>query len=212
MYIDVQCKQGDCDIDVTFNGSKHGITALYGASGAGKTSIINMISGLVQPASGTIIVNNTCLFDSARCINLPPEKRRVGYVFQDGRLFPHLSVQGNLHYGAPRVKKYPCVCTFDAVVDLLGIGHLLCRKPNTLSGGEKQRVAIGRALLSAPQILLMDEPLASLDAERKQELLPYIKQLNSAFLLPVLYVSHAQGEVRYLADVVVHMANGQVVV
>ena len=181
------------DIDIELPGS--GVTALFGASGAGKSTVIDIVAGLVTPQQGRIVVNDVTYFDSAAGLDLPPERRRVGYVFQDARLFPHLSVEANLHYGQNRRREADRIASFDEVSELLGIGHLLQRRPATLSGGEKQRVAIGRALLSAPRLLLLDEPLASLDAARKAEILPYLQRLRARFKLPMLYVCHVWDEV-----------------
>lgn len=197
---------GDFTLDVQISAGA-GVTALFGKSGSGKTSIINAVAGLLQPDQGRIVLGGRVLFDRAQGINLPPHKRGVGYVFQDARLFPHLSVAGNLAYGARmrgrRVDAGP-------VVDMLGIGALLDRRPATLSGGEKQRVAIGRALLSDPQILLMDEPLAALDDGRKADILPYIERLRDGLGLPILYVSHALAEVARLASTVALVDQGRV--
>lgn len=203
-------KQGDFLVDVAISGDTSGITALYGPSGSGKTSVINMVAGLVRPDTGRIVINGTPLFDAKQNINLLPEKRRMGYVFQDGRLFPHLSVRSNLLYGMRRVHPKKRFVGVDAVVDLLGISHLLNRRPNRLSGGEKQRVAIGRALLTSPAMLLMDEPLASLDTARKSELLPFISRLCREFGIPILYVTHAMDEILALADVMVVLEQGRV--
>ncbi len=187
-----------------------GITALFGQSGSGKTSVVNMIAGLLRPERGRISVDGRTLFDSTSKTNVPPHRRRIGYVFQDARLFPHLTVRQNLLYGryfSPAEGRY---ASFDQVVALLGIEGLLARRPSGLSGGEKQRVAIGRALLANPRILLMDEPLASLDDARKSEILPYIERLRDQMGLPILYVSHAMDEVARLADTMVLMAEGSV--
>ncbi len=196
-------------MNIEFTGAFSGITALCGPSGAGKTSVVNMVAGLLRPDAGFIEVGGRCLFDSERGINLPPEKRRMGYVFQDGRLFPHLSVRSNLTYGMKLLPEAERKISLEQVVELLGIEHLLQRRPKHLSGGEKQRAAIGRALLTAPAALLMDEPLASLDAARKLELLPFIKRINRDFNMPVLYVSHVPHEIKALADVVVRMRAGR---
>jgi molybdate transport system ATP-binding protein len=210
LKIQVKKALGDFFVDVDFSTGLVGITALFGISGAGKTSVINMVAGLIDPDEGLIEVNGTTLFDSKQSIYVPPEKRRCGYVFQDGRLFPHLSVKSNLVYGmnlAPRSQRY---AIYDQVVDLLDIGRLLARRPGKLSGGEKQRVAIGRALLTSPSILLMDEPLASLDMARKNEVLPFIARLTREFYVPILYVSHSLDEVLNLADTVVLLDAGKV--
>ena len=212
MRVQVQRQQGACCIDVAFEHEAGGITALFGPSGAGKSSIVNMVAGLQRPDSGVIHLGERCLFDSARRINLPPEQRRMGYVFQESLLFPHCSVRGNLLYGqrhghAGRTTHR--VAAFDDVINLLGLEQLLDRRPATLSGGEKQRVAFGRAVLAHPAMLLMDEPLASLDAARKTDMLAFIRELNSRFRLPILYVSHSIEEIRALTDTVLHLANGR---
>jgi len=209
--VQVEKNQSGFMIQAEFQAPAKGVTALFGPSGAGKTSIINMVAGLLRPDSGHIQVNGRCLFDSRQGIDLPPERRGVGYVFQDGRLFPHLSVKSNLTYGMRGTPKEQRYVTFDQVVDLLGIGHLLDRRPARLSGGEKQRVAIGRALLANPSLLLMDEPLASLDGPRKAEVLPFIGRLAEAFAVPILYVSHAREEIESLAGTVLNVAAGGIV-
>ncbi|EOS96394.1 molybdenum ABC transporter ATP-binding protein ModC [Erwinia tracheiphila] len=183
-----------------------GITAIFGVSGAGKTSLINAIGGLSQPQEGRIVLNGRLLSDAASGLFLPPEKRRAGYVFQDARLFPHYRVRGNLTYGMPKLMR----ARFDPLVRLLGLEHLLDRFPGGLSGGEKQRVAIGRAVLTAPEILLMDEPLASLDLLRKRELLPWVHALAKEVAMPILYVSHSLDEILQLADHVLLLDNGEV--
>jgi len=198
------------DLDTEFT-SEAGITALFGRSGAGKTTLINAIAGLVRPDAGRIEINGDCLFDSARGVDVPVERRRVGYVFQEGRLFPHLTVHGNLNYGYALAQPAQRYVELKQVVDLLGLGHLLERRPANLSGGEKQRVAIGRALLASPRVLLMDEPLAALDHLRKNEILRYIECLHAEIKVPIVYVTHAVEEIVRLADVVVLMAAGKVV-
>ena len=210
MEIRIRRNQGNFTVDTSFCGAPSGVTALYGPSGAGKTTVVNMVAGLMRPDAGRMAVNGLCLFDSAKGIDLPPEKRRVGYVFQDGRLLPHLSVRANLTYGMKRTPMNRRFVKFHTVVDLLGIGHLLSRRPARLSGGEKQRVAIGRALLTSPAMLLMDEPLASLDAARKAEVLPFIVKLGGEFAIPILYVSHALDEILNLASHMVIMDRGRV--
>ncbi len=211
MQINIKRRQGSFLVDVGFSGSDTGVTALYGHSGAGKTSVVNMVSGLVKPDKGHISVKDLCLFDSEKGINLPIDQRRIGYVFQEGRLFPHYSVKNNLTYGLKLTPPSLRFIDFDSVIDLLGIGHLLERRPSKLSGGEKQRVAIGRALLTSPAILLMDEPLASLDAKRKAEVLPFITRLSAEFKIPILYVSHHIDEILNLADKLVIMDSGRVI-
>lgn len=176
-----------------------GLTALFGPSGVGKTSILHMLAGVLRPDNGRIAVSGTVLFDSAAGIDLPPEARRAGTIFQDGRLFPHMSVRANLYYGyrlTPPADRY---VEPEHVIGLLGLDALLDRRPGTLSGGEAQRVAIGRALLASPRFLLMDEPLASLDRARKEEILVLIERLRDEFRLPILYVTHDEREVTRLA-------------
>lgn len=201
--------QGNFTVDAAFTARETGVTALFGLSGAGKTSIISMVAGLVKPDAGRIVVNGRTVFDSDARINVPPDGRRFGYVFQDGRLFPHLSVRSNLNYGLKRIRGRERRISFDRVVDLLGIGHLLDRHPARLSGGEKQRAAIGRALLTSPDLLLMDEPLASLDAARKAEVMPFIARLPRELDIPILYVSHSVDEILNLADTLVFLADGR---
>ncbi|CZF82216.1 Fe(3+) ions import ATP-binding protein FbpC 2 [Grimontia celer] len=184
-----------------------GITAVFGRSGAGKTSLINAVSGLVRPQSGRIALGDKVLFDSDAKIDLAPEHRRIGYVFQEARLFPHMSVEKNLKYGQPKEDK----AKFGEVIQLLGIEHLLKRHPSALSGGEKQRVAIGRALLSEPELLIMDEPTASLDGPRRQELIQYLLRLATSLKIPVLYVSHSLDEILQIADNMLILNEGQVV-
>ncbi|MGC0883518.1 molybdenum ABC transporter ATP-binding protein ModC [Pantoea agglomerans] len=199
-------QQGDHVLEVDLQIPAKGITAIFGVSGAGKTSLINAISGLTQPQKGRIQLHDRLLFDAEKKIALPPEKRRIGYVFQDARLFPHYRVRGNLQYGmAPKMK-----AQFDSLVSLLGLEALLPRFPLSLSGGEKQRVAIGRALLTAPDMLLLDEPLASLDLPRKRELMPYLQKLAKQVDIPMLYVSHSLEEILQLADNVLVLDAGKV--
>lgn len=207
--IDIESRRGDFEIAAAFQADK-GITVLFGPSGAGKTSILNMISGILTPSRGRIVADGQVLFDSAARINLPPDRRRVGYVFQDARLFPHLTVRANLLFGfrlTPAAERY---AEPDHVIALLGIGHLLDRRPPSLSGGEQQRVAIGRAILASPRLLLMDEPLASLDEARKGEILPYVERLRDDLKIPILYVTHVPSEVDRLADVVIEVRDGRV--
>ncbi len=196
--------------DVAFEAPTPGTTVLFGRSGAGKSSVVAAVTGLFRPAECRIEVDGAVLADSARRVFVPPEQRRIGMVFQDARLFPHLSVAGNLRYGLRRTGPGPI--RFNEVVELLGLEALLERRPGRLSGGEKNRVAIGRALLSQPVLLAMDEPLASLDEERKAEILPYLARLKHALALPILYVTHSLDEVARLADTLVLIRAGQVVV
>jgi molybdate transport system ATP-binding protein len=202
LSVAVEHRLGDFRLDAAFD-SEGGLTALFGRSGAGKTSLVNAIAGLIRPARGHIVIDGTVLTDSERGIFVPTRRRRVGYVFQEGRLFPHLTVRQNLLYGrwfARRfVKREPSrPGEVEHVIDLLGIGDLLARRPANLSGGEKQRVAIGRALLAHPRLLVMDEPLASLDEARKAEILPYIERLRDETRIPIVYVSHQVAEVATL--------------
>jgi molybdate transport system ATP-binding protein len=188
-----------------------GVVALFGPSGAGKTSVINMIAGLLTPDRGSIRIDDTILFDADKRINVPPHKRRIGYVFQEGRLFPHLNVRQNLDYGR-RMSGLPHdTVHFDNVAALLNIGQLLDRRPGKLSGGERQRVAVGRALLMRPRLLLLDEPMASLDAGHKREIMPYLVRLRDESGIPIVYVSHTAAEVRRLATTVVKLDDGKVI-
>jgi molybdate transport system ATP-binding protein len=188
-----------------------GATALFGPSGAGKTSVVNMIAGLLRPDRGRIRLDDTVLFDASAGIDVPPHRRRVGYVFQDGRLFPHLSVRQNLDYGRRMTGQPRDGRQLDHVVALLDIDNLLERRPRLLSGGERQRVAIGRALVMRPRLLLLDEPLASLDAARKREILPYLVRLRDEAGVPMVYVSHVAAELRRIASHVVRLEAGTVV-
>ena len=188
-----------------------GIIAFFGRSGAGKTTLVNLLAGLLRPDHGRIAINGTVLFDSEQGIDLPPEKRRIGYVFQEGRLFPHLSVRGNLVYGLKRLPAEERRLDLDQIVGLLGLERLIDRRPAKLSGGEKQRVALGRALLANPRLLLMDEPLASLDQPRKDEVLPFIERLRDEFDTPIVYVSHAMQEIVRLADTLVLISDGRII-
>jgi molybdate transport system ATP-binding protein len=209
--VDAAVKLGTFTLDVTFE-NDYGIVALFGRSGAGKTATINLIAGLQRPDRGRIVLDGQVLVDTMNNTFVPRHRRRVGLVFQDSQLFPHLSVRYNLlfgHWFAPRTDR---VVSFDAVVETLGIAALLDRRPARLSGGEKQRVAIGRALLASPRILLLDEPLASLDEERKQEILPLIERLRDEFAIPMVLVSHAIEDVARLANRVVILKDGRVVV
>jgi molybdate transport system ATP-binding protein len=198
----------DLTLDIAFSAPTPGTTVLFGPSGAGKTSVVMAMAGLLRAAYTRVEVDGTVLADSARALFLPPERRRIGLVFQEARLFPHLSVAGNLRYGERRAPPGPI--RFDEVVALLGIAALLARRPHTLSGGERQRVAIGRALLCQPLLLLLDEPLASLDGPRKAEILPFLTRLKQALALPIVYVTHALDELFYLADTVVLIDRGRV--
>jgi molybdate transport system ATP-binding protein len=188
-----------------------GVTVLFGRSGSGKTTIVNAVAGLLMPDEGRIAAGEWVLLDTAQGVRLPPHRRRLGYIFQEGRLFPHLTVRQNLAYGAWFAPKDAPREDMGRVVDLLGIADLLDRRPGALSGGEKQRVAIGRALLSAPRLILADEPLAALDDARKAEILPYFERLRDDVNVPILYVSHSASEVARLATTVVALEEGRVI-
>ncbi len=209
LVVEVEKKLGDFSVSALF-ASEGGVTALFGPSGAGKTSIINMIAGLMKPDRGRILLDDLVLFDKAAGVNMPVWQRRIGTVFQEGRLFPHMSVRRNLNYGRWMGEHIDDPTTFAHVVDLLDIGHLLERRPGKLSGGERQRIAVGRALLMKPRLLLLDEPLASLDAGRKSEILPYLERLRDEAKVPMIYVSHDAGEVKRIASRVVRVDAGQV--
>jgi molybdate transport system ATP-binding protein len=209
LEFDVRCRVGAFALDAAF-ATGGGVTALFGRSGAGKSTVLNLIAGLARPQSGRIMVKKRTLYDSVAGIELPPHARRVGYVFQEGRLLPHLTVRHNLLYGNFFNKHKSHMLDFDQAVDLLGIGHLLERRPGALSGGERQRVAIGRALLANPEVLLLDEPLASLDAPRKAEILYYVERLRDEIRIPIVYVSHSLDEVVRLANSMVLMSEGRV--
>lgn len=210
LLIDVRHRLGGFHLEARFETQGH-LTALFGRSGSGKTSLINIIAGLIRPDHGLVQVNGDTLVDTARDVFLPKHRRRVGYVFQEGRLFPHLSARQNLLYGRWFTPPSERREQLDHIVDLLGIVPLLDRRPGQLSGGEKQRVAIGRALLASPRLLLMDEPLASLDDARKGEILPYIERLRDETRIPIVYVSHSVPEVARLATTMVLLSNGKVV-
>ena len=207
--VEVALKIGAFDLDVAFeNGA--GITALFGRSGSGKSMTINLIAGLARPDRGSIVLDGRVLVDTETSIFVPTYRRRVGLVFQDAQLFPHLSIRRTLLFGSWFAPKTARTIAFGRVVETLGIEHLLKRKPARLSGGEKQSVAIGRALLASPEILLMDEPLASLDTERKLEILPLIESLRDDLRIPIVYVSHSVDEVARLASRVVVLEDGHV--
>ena len=206
LQINVKKQLGQLALQADLQIPEQGVTAIFGLSGSGKTSLINLVSGLTVPDEGFIRLNTRTLVDTETQQNVPAHQRKIGYVFQDARLFPHYTVKGNLRYGANNVSQ----ADFDYIVELLGIGHLLKRYPLTLSGGEKQRVAIGRALLTDPDILLMDEPLSALDVPRKRELMGYLERLSKEINIPILYVTHSLDELLRLADRVVLMENGKV--
>jgi molybdate transport system ATP-binding protein len=201
---------GEFSVDVDISLAESGITVLFGKSGSGKTTFVNMIAGLLRPDRGFISYGGTVFFDSDEGVSLPPERRGVGYVFQQHRLFPHLSVSDNLRFGPKFCGRPRDEEKFDKVVDVLGIRHLLARRPNSLSGGEGQRAAIGRAVLASISILLMDEPLSSIDSERKEDLLGYIETIPQNFGTPVIYVTHSRKELSRLANQVIVMDNGRI--
>ena len=207
LEVDVERRVGRFRLAARFVAPGH-VTALFGRSGAGKTTLVNLLAGLLSPERGRIVVDGETLFDAEQGIDVPAYRRRVGYVFQEGRLFPHLSVRGNLRYGAWFARSDGADARFAHLVELLGLAHLLERRPATLSGGEKQRVAIGRALLANPRLLLLDEPLAALDSPRKSEVLGYIDRLREELRIPIVYVSHAIEEVVRVADTLVLLSDG----
>jgi len=208
LRVDIAKQLGEFSLEAAF-GSQGRVTGLFGASGAGKSSLINIIAGLLQPDRGIVTLDDEVLDDTAKGIHVPPHKRRIGYVFQDARLFPHLDVRQNLDYGRRMNKLAQDPAQQKRVTDLLDIGHLLDRRPGQLSGGERQRVALGRALLSKPRLLLLDEPLGSLDEGRKVEILPYLVRLRDEGI-PMVYVSHDAAELRQLATQIVILKQGRV--
>jgi molybdate transport system ATP-binding protein len=209
LRVDVEKQLGEFSLHATF-ASEGRVTGLFGASGAGKTTLVNMIAGLLKPDRGTIVIDGDVLDDTAAGIHVPTYCRRIGYVFQDARLFPHLNVAQNLDYGR-RMNRLPDDgAQRKRIVELLDIGALLDRRPGRLSGGERQRVALGRALLSKPRLLLLDEPLGALDEGRKLEILPYLVRLRDEANVPMVYVSHDVAELRQLATQIVMLRQGRV--
>jgi len=211
LQVAVRKQLGDFTLDAAFEVGDAGIVALFGRSGCGKTTLVNVIAGLLEPDEATVRLGGITLDDTAAGTRMPAERRRIGYVFQDSRLFPHRNVEANLRYGLKRVPGGKAAIPFEEVVALLGLGPLLGRRPNHLSGGERQRVAIGRALLSQPRLLLLDEPLASLDAALRDEVLPFLDRLRGRLAIPVVYVSHQFDEVLRLATHLVLMEQGRVI-
>jgi molybdate transport system ATP-binding protein len=210
IHIEVTSKHGEFDLDVAIATDAR-VLALFGPSGSGKTMLLDIVAGMDRKAAGRVVIDGATLQDTARGLFLAPHRRAVGYVFQEGRLFPHLDVRRNLLYGAWMRRSERPLATLAEIVDLLELGHLLSRGVAALSGGERQRVAIGRALLSAPRILLLDEPLSALDDARKAETLPYIERLCHRFALPILYVSHSRDEVARIASETVFIDRGRIV-
>lgn len=211
LRVQLRKRRGDFSLEVDFHAPVPGITALFGRSGCGKSTLISLVAGLMSPDQGRVQIGEDVLVDSDRQYELDARHRRIGVVFQDARLFPHLSVLGNLQYGAKRLPRgLPAPIGFDDVVTMLGLGAMLQRRPHQLSGGEKQRVALGRALLAQPRLLLLDEPLASLDLARREEVLPYLEKLRDSLAIPIVYVSHQFDEVLRLATRVVLLDAGRV--
>ena len=209
LRVDVSKQLGEFSIEASF-ASEGRVTGLFGASGSGKTSLINMIAGLLRPDRGIITLDGETLDDTAAHIHVPVHRRRIGYVFQDARLFPHLDVRQNLDYGRRMNRLAEDPAAHKRVIDLLDIGNLMDRRPGRLSGGERHRVALGRALLSQPRLLLLDEPLGSLDEQRKEEILPYLVRLRDEADIPMVYVSHTASELRKIATTVVRIEAGRV--
>ena len=207
MQVSIQKQLEAFALQVSFVLASHGITVLWGASGSGKTTLLQCLAGLLRPDAGRIACREAVWFDAERGVCLAPERRRLGYVFQDVRLFPHLSVRSNMLFG--RRFRGPSGVSFEDVVALLGLGRLLHRTPSDLSGGEKQRGAVGRALLACPELLLMDEPLTGLDRGKREEIMAYVKAIPERFGVPILYVTHSDAERRFLADRVLNIEDGK---
>ncbi|MEM7047777.1 MAG: ATP-binding cassette domain-containing protein [Pseudomonadota bacterium] len=208
LSLDLRLTRGAFRLKVATKITFEKILGIVGPSGSGKSTLLHCIAGLLRASSGRIVFNETTLFDTASKVNLPPQQRRIGYIFQDSLLFPHYRVRGNLLYGAP---KSAAAADFAKITELLGLGGLLARRVGSLSGGERRRVALGRALLSQPRFLVLDEPLTGIDASRRREILDYIRALQAETEIAALYVSHDQEEMRVMADQLMVMAQGQVV-
>ncbi|WP_024515838.1 molybdenum ABC transporter ATP-binding protein [Bradyrhizobium sp. Tv2a-2] len=209
LHVDIVKQLGEFALQAAFE-SQGRVTGLFGASGSGKTSLVNMIAGLLRPDRGTISIDGEVMDDTEKGVHVPAWQRRIGYVFQDARLFPHLGVAQNLDYGRRMNRVADDPAQRQRVIELLDIGHLLDRRPGKLSGGERQRVALGRALLSKPRLLLLDEPLGALDEGRRAEILPYLVRLRDEARIPMVYVSHDPAELRQLATQIVLLKNGRV--
>jgi len=209
LHVEIQHRVGALTLDLSLTAG-NGLTALVGPSGAGKTTLLSIVAGLIRPERGLIRLDDDVLIDTTRGLWQPPHQRRIGYVFQEPRLFPHLSVRGNLGYGRWFARDHHSPVRFDDVVELCGLGPLLSRRTARLSGGEKQRVALGRALLSRPRLLLLDEPLASVDVARREELLPYLDRLRAELRLPTVYVTHTLSEVASRAERIVSLEDGRI--
>jgi len=209
LSLDIQLQQGTFDLEASFSLDKP-VTGLFGSSGSGKSTLLNLIAGLVHPDRGWLKLGDKHLFHSSKNINLSPNKREIGVVFQDSQLFPHLTVSQNLLYGYKRIRRMQRRFEITEIVDLLEIGHLLKKRPTQLSGGEKQRVGLGRALLASPRFLLLDEPLASLDHGLKQQILPFLKRVKDELELPMVYISHSMEEILHLTDQLVVINNGRI--
>ena len=207
MQVSIQKQLEAFALQVSFVLASHGITVLWGASGSGKTTLLQCLAGLLRPDAGRLACREPVWFDAERGVCLAPERRRLGYVFQDVRLFPHLSVRSNMLFG--RRFRGPSGVSFEDVVALLGLGRLLHRTPSDLSGGEKQRVAVGRALLACPELLLMADPLTGLDRGKREEIMAYVKAIPERFGVPILYVTHSDAERRFLADRVLNIEDGK---
>jgi molybdate transport system ATP-binding protein len=210
LAFDCKVRRGTFDLEAAFSVATPGVTALFGRSGSGKSTVISLLAGLLAPERGRIVLDDLTFLDTRTRVSVPAEERATGYVFQDARLFPHLNVRHNLLYGLQRVRARPAPIRLEAIVELLGLAALLERRTRELSGGERQRVALGRALLAQPRLLLLDEPLASLDAERRDEVLPYFERLRDEFKVPIIYVSHEFEEVLRLAEQVILLDQGRV--
>lgn len=207
--VQARLKRGNFELDAALQLNQR-VTAIFGPSGSGKSTLLSIIAGIIQPDSGRIVVDGDCLFDSEKRINKPVHERRIGLVFQDGRLFPHLDVIQNLSYALHFVPKVQQQFKLDHIVQLLEIETLLKQRPHQLSGGEKQRVALGRALLSSPRLLMLDEPLASLDDRLKNQILPFLKLVADEIQIPMIYISHSRKEIMQITSNLIHIRNGKV--